>query len=77
MMICFYIAQIGFTKKLFIANENGYCQKILDLIDDIMKDEPTRFSIEIEKKLRMLITDWERDYGKGKNSIDFVLQKYL
>ena len=63
--------------KLFIANENGNCRKILDWIDDIMKDEPTKFSIEIEKKRRMLISDWEINYGKGKNSIVFVLQKYL
>ncbi|MGD0342985.1 MAG: TdeIII family type II restriction endonuclease [Bacteroidales bacterium] len=61
----------------FIADENGYCHKVLNLIDEIMKEEPTKFSDELENKRNLLITDWENKFGKGKNSIDFVLQKYL
>ncbi len=61
----------------FIAGEKGYCDKLLNLIDDIMKEEPTSFSYEIEQKKQSLILDWERIYGKGKDSIDLVLQKYL
>ncbi|MBZ0198599.1 MAG: TdeIII family type II restriction endonuclease, partial [Ignavibacteriaceae bacterium] len=61
----------------FIAGEIGYCDKLLNLIDDIMKEEPTKFSDEIENKRQSLIIDWERSFGIGKNSIDLVLQKYL
>lgn len=61
----------------FIADENGYCQKVLNWIDDIMKEEPTKFSEEIDNKRRALIEDWENKFGKGKSSIDLVLQKYL
>ncbi len=61
----------------FIAGEAGYCDRLLNLIDEIMKEEPTKFSEEIENKRQMLITDWENKFGIGKNSIDLVLQKYL
>ncbi|MBM2815975.1 MAG: hypothetical protein HW421_2737 [Ignavibacteria bacterium] len=61
----------------FIADENGYCQKVLGMIDDIMKEEPTKFSNEIENKRQFLFYDWEQKFGTGKKSIDMVLQKYL
>jgi len=61
----------------FIANEKGYCFKILDLIDKIMENEPTKFSQELEKKRILLIRDWEKQFGVGKKSIDTVLSKYL
>ena len=61
----------------FIADENGHCQKILDLIDVVMKNEPTKFSDELEKKLFLLIEGWEIKYGQGKQSIEKVLQNYL
>lgn len=61
----------------FIAGEKGYCDKLLNLIDDIMKEEPTKFSFEIERKRQSLILDWEKNFGQGKTSIDVVLQKYL
>lgn len=61
----------------FIAGEAGYCDKLLDLIDKIMKEEPTKFSYEIDIKLKALIIDWENKFGTGKKSIDLVLQKYL
>lgn len=61
----------------FIANENGHCQKILDLIDVIMINEPTKFSDELEKKRLLLIAEWESKFGQGKQSIEQVLQNYL
>jgi hypothetical protein len=61
----------------FIAGESGYCNKLLKLIDEIMIEEPTKFSDEIENKRQSLILDWENKFGKGKNSIDLVLLKYL
>ncbi len=61
----------------FIAGEVGYCDKLLNLIDEIMKEEPTKFSEEIEVKRQTLISDWESSFGTGKDSIDLVLQKYL
>ncbi len=61
----------------FIAGEKGYCDKLLDLIDEIMKEEPTKFSDEIDNKRKSLIIDWEKKFGIGRDSIDLVLQKYL
>jgi len=61
----------------FIAGETGYCDKLLNLIDEIMREEPTKFSDEIEIKRQTMIIDWENKFGIGKNSIDLVLQKYL
>jgi hypothetical protein len=61
----------------FIAGETGYCERLLNLIDEIMKEEPTKFSDEIEIKRKALIIDWENKFGIGKNSIDLVLHKYL
>lgn len=66
-------------KKLwdFIADENGYCQKVLNWIDDIMRNEPTKFSDELELKKQLLIKDWEDKYGIGRASIEKVLLNYL
>lgn len=61
----------------YISNEHGYCLKLLDLIDEIMENEPTKFSQELEKKRILLIKDWEKHFGVGKKSIDTVLSKYL
>ncbi|MCU0391059.1 MAG: TdeIII family type II restriction endonuclease [Thermoflexibacter sp.] len=74
-----YPKSIMIGKELwdFIAGEIGYCDTLLNLIDEIMKEEPTRFSDEIENKRQNLILDWESKFGVGKKSIDFVLQKYL
>jgi hypothetical protein len=61
----------------FIASEKGYCQKILDLVDDIMRLEPTKFSEELELKRNLLIEEWETKFGTGKESINVVLNNYL
>lgn len=61
----------------FIASEKGYCQKILDLIDEIMKLEPTKFSEELEIKRNLLIEEWETKFGIGKESINDVLNNYI
>ena len=61
----------------FIASEDGYCQKMLNWIDEIMNLEPTRFSEELEKKKRLLINDWEDKFGTGRSSIEKVLENYL
>jgi len=61
----------------FIANEEGYCMKLIDLIDEIMKNEPVKFSKELENKRLLLIEDWENKFGSGKESVDLVLTKYL
>lgn len=61
----------------FIASEDGYCQKMLNWIDEIMNLEPTKFSEELEKKKRLLINDWENKFGTGRSSIEIVLENYL
>ncbi len=61
----------------FIANENGYCIKLLDLIDEITKNSHFKFSQELEEKKLLLIKDWENKFGKGKKSVDLVLNKYI
>ena len=61
----------------FIASEDGYCQKMLNWIDEILNLEPTRFSEELEKKKRLLINDWEDKFGTGRLSIEKVLENYL
>ncbi len=61
----------------FIAEEEGYCKKILDWIDKVMKLYPTSFSDILEEKKLSLIKDWENTWGTGKKSIDMVLQNYL
>ena len=61
----------------FIANEEGYCIKLLDMIDEISSSFHIRFSGELEKKRKSLIKEWEELFGTGKESIDFVLKKYL
>ncbi len=61
----------------FIADEKGYCLKLLDLIDDITKSSHFKFSQELEKKKELLITDWENKFGTGKKSIDLVLNRYI
>ena len=61
----------------FIASEDGYCQKMLNWIDEIMNLEPTKFSEELEKKKRLLINDWEDKFGTGRSSIEKVLENYL
>src|SRR3972149_9566796 len=61
----------------FIASEEGYCQKMLNWIDEIMNLEPTKFSEELEKKKRLLINDWEDKFGTGRSSIEKVLENYL
>ncbi len=61
----------------FIANENGYCIKLLELINDITINSHFKFSYELENKKKLLIKDWENKYGKGKKSVDFVLSKYI
>jgi hypothetical protein len=70
-------AMIG--KKLwdFISNEKGYCVKLIDLIGDITKNSHFKFSKELETKRLLLIEEWENNFGKGKKSVDLVLQKYL
>jgi hypothetical protein len=61
----------------FIAQEEGYCKKILDWINEIMKLQPTNFSDILEKKKSSLIKDWENIWGTGKKSIDKILENYL
>ncbi len=61
----------------FIANEKGYCVKLLDLIDNISSSFNFKFSEELENKRKDLILEWEKLFGKGKDSVDFVLKKYL
>ncbi len=61
----------------FIADEDGYCIKLLDLIDNITKNSHFKFSKELENKRELLIKDWERKFGVGKRSIDLVLNKYI
>ena len=34
-------------------------------------------SHELEEKKKLLIEDWEKKFGKGKKSIDIVLNKYI
>ncbi|MBU1626054.1 hypothetical protein KKB18_01675 [bacterium] len=61
----------------FIAKEEGYCMKILDWINEVMRLQPTNFSATLEKKKLSLIKDWEKRWGTGKKSIDKVLENYL
>ena len=61
----------------FIANEKGYCIKLIDLIDEIARSIHFKFSEELERKRQLLIEEWENNFGKGKESIDLVLKKYL
>jgi len=61
----------------FIADEKGYCMKLLDLIDEITKNSHYRFSQELEEKKQLLIKEWENKFGKGKKSVDLVLSKYI
>lgn len=61
----------------FIAKEEGYCKKILDWINEVMKLQPANFSETLEKKKLSLIKDWEKNWGTGKESIDKVLENYL
>ena len=61
----------------FIASEKGYCQKVLNWIDELMNQEPIKFSEELENKRKLLITDWENKFGVGKESIGKVLKSYL
>lgn len=61
----------------FIAKEIGYCQKVLDWINEVMTLEPTRFSTILENKRLSLIKEWEDTWGTGKNSINKVLENYL
>lgn len=61
----------------FIAGESGYCQQMLDLIDEIMSEEPIKFSDELEKKKLLLFDEWKENFGDGKESIDKVLENYL
>ncbi len=61
----------------FVANEKGYCVKMLDLIDEITKSSRFIFSKELEEKKNLLIKDWENKFGTGKESIDLVLSKYI
>ena len=70
-------AMIGRELWDFIASEEGYCQKVLNWIDEIMNLEPTKFSDELEKKRALLIEDWEQKFGTGRESIETVLKKYL
>ncbi len=61
----------------FIADEKGYCIKLLDLIDEITKSSHFKFSQELEEKKKLLIKDWENKFGVGKESVDLVLNKYI
>lgn len=61
----------------FIAEEAGYCQKILDWINEVMVLEPIKFSKILEEKRLLLINEWEKIFGTGKSSIDKVLGNYL
>ncbi len=61
----------------FIASENGYCIKLLNLIDEITKSSQFKFSQKLEEKKELLIKDWEMKFGKGKQSVDLVLNKYI
>ncbi|MCF7886000.1 MAG: TdeIII family type II restriction endonuclease [Candidatus Marinimicrobia bacterium] len=61
----------------FIADENGYCQKVLNWIDITMQSNPTQFSDELEEKKESLIQDWEQNWGKGRESIEIVLDNFI
>jgi len=61
----------------FIAKEAGYCKRILDWINDVMKLQPTKFSETLENKKLSLIRDWENNWGSGIESINKVLENYL
>ncbi len=61
----------------FIANKEGHCQKMLDLIDEIMSKEPVKFSDELERKKLLLFDEWKEKFGEGKESIEKVLENYL
>jgi len=61
----------------FISEEAGYCQKILDWINEVMVLEPIKFSKILEEKRLLLINEWEKSLGTGKSSIDKVLENYL
>ena len=61
----------------FIANKTGFCVKLIDLIDDITRSSHFKFSEELEAKKLLLIKEWENKFGKGKESVDLVLQNYL
>ena len=61
----------------FIADEEGYCLSLLDWIGEIMKLEPANFSSALESKKKSIIKEWEKTYGKGVESIDRILEKYL
>jgi hypothetical protein len=70
-------AMIGKELWDFIANENDYSTKLIDLIDNITINLKFNFSEELEIKKLLLIEEWENDFGQGKESVDLVLQKYL
>lgn len=61
----------------FIAKEEGYCKKILDWINEVMKLQPVNFSYTLENKKFLLIKEWEDKWGIGKESIEKVLENYL
>ena len=61
----------------FIARETGYCQKILDWVNEVMILEPIKFSKILEEKRLLLIDEWEKTLGTGKLSIEKVLENYL
>ena len=61
----------------FIADEQGYCMKLLDLIDEITKNSHFNFSKELEEKKLLLIKDWENKFGKGEESVKMVLSRYI
>lgn len=61
----------------FIADEEGHCQKMLDLIDEIMSQEPVKFSDELEAKRLLLFDEWKEKFGEGRESIEKVLDNYL
>ncbi|TVL98060.1 MAG: hypothetical protein CV080_09540, partial [Candidatus Kuenenia stuttgartiensis] len=60
-----------------ISTEEGYCNKIVNWINEVMELQPTNFSETLEEKKLSLIKDWENTWGKGKISIDNVLKNYL
>ncbi len=61
----------------FIAEEAGYCQKILDWINEVMALEPIKFSTLLDEKRIVLINESEKTLGTGKSSIDKILENYL
>jgi hypothetical protein len=70
-------ALIGKEFWNFIAKEEGYCKKILDWINEVMRLQPANFSYTLETKKLSLIEAWEDKWGISKESIDKVLENYL